>query len=612
MDCEEIVRTSQAVAGDLQQDDLRLQVGGRTIESTDWRNDPESCRRFQLMLDVIREQDGTPLVLCDLGCGTGELLSYIKQKHLTHIRYIGIDRSPIALEIARRMHPEAKFEEADVLAPDAELDDLTADYIILNGMFTVRGELSTAQMQGQLTEIIARIWPLARRGIAFNVVSVDPAPDGLFHLPIDQTARLLHGLAGQDIVVRADYGLGEYTAYAYRVPANAAAAGGGNALAVGVPGAAESDVAEVPVLRPLTATSERIAPYLKRIDASRIYSNFGPLVLELGDRLCDLVGLPSGGLVGASSGTTALTATILAQAGRATTRRPLAVVPSFTFGATALAVELCGYELLLADADAESWMLEPTALRDHPDLDRIGLVVPVAPFGRHIPQSPWQSFHHDTGIPVVIDAAACFEDLVRRKSEDTGLLPTVLSFHATKSYSTGEGGAVLCRDPARVLGVAQTLSFGFRGDRACYGPGINGKMSEYHAAVGLADLDMWPNKAAAFAGVVRTYEDAFDRRGLSSRLVRAPDIASCYMLLPCQDVHEANSVTVCLAADGIAHRRWYGAGLHMQPHFRSRQRDALPVTEDLTTRLIGLPAGPTLSPIQVERVASAVARGLQQ
>lgn len=573
---------------------------GQTSQDVEWLDELDHHRQLQIMLDVVREHDGEPLVLCELGCGAGTLLSYIKEKNLSHIRYIGVDSSAAVLEIARRNHPADKFIQADVFALDSELDDLEADYLILNDPFTNGNALADA---------IVRIWPLVRRGIAFTVTSAEPATSATIHLPIDEIARVLHELVGRSFVLHADYDFGECTGYAYRNPPKARL---GALPSVNQPSAPESDTSEVPVLRPLAATRDWIVPYLDRIDATRTYSNYGPLVIELGIRLSEWFGLPAPSVVGASSGTTALTAAILAEAGRATRERPLAVVPSFTFSATALAVEQCGYDVLLADIDAESWMLNPAALCDHPDLSKMGLVVPVAPFGRHIPQEQWLAFQRYTGIPVVIDAAACFEDLVRRKSEDTGLLATVLSFHATKSYSTGEGGAVLFRDQNRAFRVAQTLSFGFRGGRTCHGPGLNGKMSEYHAAVGLADLDMWPNKVDAFAEVVHAYEDAFGRRGLLDRLIRAPEIASCYILLLCKDVHEANSVTAYLTADRIAHRQWYGTGLHTHPHFRSRQRDALAVTENLTTRLIGLPAGPTLAPRQVERVAASVARGVQK
>src|SRR5262249_20683819 len=142
----------------------------------------------------------------------------------------------------------------------------------------------------------------------------------------------------------------------------------------------------VPVLRPGLPSAERLLPYLRRIDLARIYSNHGPLNSELELRLAGMLQLPAGGLVCASSGTTAVTGGILATAGRATPQRPLALLPAFTFVATAAAVEQCGYLAYLADVDAETWMIDPQPLAHHPHLDRIGLVVPVAPFGRPVPQ----------------------------------------------------------------------------------------------------------------------------------------------------------------------------------------------------------------------------------
>jgi dTDP-4-amino-4,6-dideoxygalactose transaminase len=186
------------------------------------------------------------------------------------------------------------------------------------------------------------------------------------------------------------------------------------------------------------------------------------------------------------------------------------------------------------------------------------------------------------------------------------LLPTVLSLHATKTYSSGEGGAVLCRDHALVLRAAHALNFGFRGDRICAAPGINGRMSEYHAAVGLADLDCWPAKAAMFARVIADYEDAFTRHGLIGRLIRASDIASCYVLLACRDQRETRAVRDGLASAHIECRAWYGPGLHAQPYFQADAQTQFPVTEDLCARLVGLPAGPTLPAAQITRIARTV------
>ena len=144
------------------------------------------------------------------------------------------------------------------------------------------------------------------------------------------------------------------------------------------PGAAPRHEPAIPVLRPLLPTANRLLPYLSRIDETRTYSNWGPLVHELQQRLCSHLGQPPGSMVCASSGTAALVGAILATAGRATSDRPLAVIPALTFVGTALAVEECGFEPFVADVDATSWTLDSTRIEQEIDLERVGLVVPVA------------------------------------------------------------------------------------------------------------------------------------------------------------------------------------------------------------------------------------------
>src|SRR6266487_4810309 len=83
----------------------------------------------------------------------------------------------------------------------------------------------------------------------------------------------------------------------------------------------------IPVLRPRLPPAERLLPYLRRIDATRVYTTWGPLALELEERLCRRFSLPLGGVASAGSGTSALTAAILAAApGRGAGRRRLAIV----------------------------------------------------------------------------------------------------------------------------------------------------------------------------------------------------------------------------------------------------------------------------------------------
>jgi dTDP-4-amino-4,6-dideoxygalactose transaminase len=366
----------------------------------------------------------------------------------------------------------------------------------------------------------------------------------------------------------------------------------------------------IPVLRPHLPESGDLLPYLLRIDAGRVYANWGPLATEFERRLCDHLGAPSGGFVSASSGTAALVGATLATAGRATEERPLALVPAFTFIATAVAVELCGYEVYLADVDAATWMLDLERLGEEVALERVGLVMPVAPFGRPVPQAPWLEFRARTGIPIVIDGAASFEGVSAIPEDSLGGIPVAMSFHATKSFSTGEGGGVVCRDVELAQRVAQALNFGFHGVRDSAMASTNGKLSEYHAAVGLAELDGWEQKSSALRRVADAYKRVLAKAGLFDRLTVAPKICSSYVLFGCESDRQALRVCDVLGRHGVDYRIWYGRGLQHQTHLFESGRNSLEVTEKIAPRIIGLPIALDLPERSIERVAAALVDGL--
>jgi dTDP-4-amino-4,6-dideoxygalactose transaminase len=91
----------------------------------------------------------------------------------------------------------------------------------------------------------------------------------------------------------------------------------------------------------------------------------------------------------------------------------VALIPAYTFIATATAAVLAGYEPVFVDVDEKTWTADPLALLDHPDLARTGVVIPVAAYGRPVPLAEWTVFQERTGVPVVVDAAAAFDTLLR-------------------------------------------------------------------------------------------------------------------------------------------------------------------------------------------------------
>lgn len=366
----------------------------------------------------------------------------------------------------------------------------------------------------------------------------------------------------------------------------------------------------IPVLRPKLPSANAVLPYLTRIDASRIYSNFGPLSSEFQSRLAKLLGISPRAILASSSGTASLMAAILTVARTENGRRSLAVMPSFTFAATAVSAERCGLNPYFVDVDPVSWTIDPAKLANHPILKRAAIVLPVAPFGRPLPQAPWAEFQELTGVPVVFDNAAAFVTAKDNPKLHFGRIPGVFSFHATKSFGIGEGGCVVCTDLDRMKGMAASINFGFYGARNSSVASVNGKMSEYAAAVGLAALDHWEEKYRAIKQAAARYRRSFELAGLGDRFIGSPDIDGSYAIFQGNSESEIEHVTNFFSEMMIDYRFWYGSGVHHHAHFADAFREELPITEQLGRILLGIPMAPDLSQNAVDRVVSACRRGV--
>ena len=580
----------------------RLERHGDTAQGAGWPNEADRQKRFQVICDLLLAQStGARIAVCDLGCGTGELLAAIRARGLTMIDYCGVDRSERALGEARRKFPGVRFEKLDVLtASESRREGLNCDFVVANGLFTVKDSLSQEQMWGFLRAVVERVWPHARRGVIFNVMSklVDWERDDLFHVSFDEMAAFLQQLAGRQVGFRADYGLYEYMAYALkRAPEPT----------VPTPAAAQD---RVPVCQPRLPRAEAIARYLVTPDESRWYSNHGPLVQSLERRLSQAMRQSESAVVTAGSGTAALVGAILGSAGRAGVSRPLCLCPAYTFVGTVAAVLQCGYRPHLVEVEPESWAVDAERLRRHPLLGQVGLVVVVAPYGRAVKLAPWEAFERETGIPVVVDAAAAIESLFDHPELAVGALPVALSFHATKAFSTAEGGAIVCLDARRRRVCMQALNFGFLGSRESRTAGTNGKLSEYHAAVGLAELDGWAEKRAGYARVALEYQRQANNVGLAGRVLTAPFVASNYALFEAADGVEGSRVVAALERGGVECRRWYGLGLQHEPYYADLPADNLDQTARLAGRLIGLPVSVDMTEAAVARVVAALAEAV--
>lgn len=366
----------------------------------------------------------------------------------------------------------------------------------------------------------------------------------------------------------------------------------------------------IPVLIPNLPETDAIVPYLRRIDQSHTYSNYGPLSREFTDKLCGFVSGRAGSVSIAAtitgSGTTAIELAlryrIAGQGGR------LCLMPAYTFVATAHAAVNVGLEPFFTDVDPDSLSLTPAIAEralSKAEGD-VAAVVVVSPFGAPIDVSAWEAFEAAHRIPVIFDAAAATLNLSR-----VGAQPICVSLHATKALGIGEGGAILTTDTDLVAQTTAMTGFGFTaGSRLSQVRGGNYRISEYAAAVGLAAFDGLEARILRLREASLAYVDGLGRIGVRMQ----PGFGTEWLTMTINalfDPAHAETVTAGFDAAGIQWRRWYGTGCQAHPAFATCRHDGLARTAAVAAGAIGVPFFPAITPEQIDAVCECVEGALR-
>lgn len=369
----------------------------------------------------------------------------------------------------------------------------------------------------------------------------------------------------------------------------------------------------IPLLVPDMPNADELLPWLRRIDQARWYSNFGPLCKELESALGAMFNARNPRPVQLSTVSNATLGLELALMALDLVPGSRVLVPALTFVATATAVVRAGLVPVVSDIDPDSWLLTPDIAREACAALDIGAAMPVATFGCPHEMDGWDRFTADTGRPVVIDAAGAFGN-----QWETGNATLVFSLHATKSFAAGEGGLVVSRNAELVARVRQLSNFGINLDPQATTPvgqvdlpGTNAKMSEYHAAVGLANLPKWPASADARAALYARYRAILEGiGGLEPTWQKTPPRLTRTLLcfrVRTSGIREA--IEVACRAVNIETRRWY---LPLINHHDGLTE--LPVAGPLTaasviaTDLVGLPFHNRLDGSALAAIRDAVER----
>ena len=190
---------------------------GHGPKAVNWKSEGDARVRYDIMLGMIGDKTA-PASLLDFGCGLAGLKSHMDQLGLAKLRYTGLEISKKFATQARRLHRNVDIICCDVLRPCVTLTNF--DYIIMNGIFTRRHDLSNAEMQAYMQSLLITLFKYCNIGLAFNVMSraVDWENEALFH----PDPGLLLSFVGQQLTphfaLRNEYGLHESALYLYRRP----------------------------------------------------------------------------------------------------------------------------------------------------------------------------------------------------------------------------------------------------------------------------------------------------------------------------------------------------------------------------------------------------------
>ena len=359
----------------------------------------------------------------------------------------------------------------------------------------------------------------------------------------------------------------------------------------------------LPLLQPELPTTELLLPYLRQIDESKFYSNFGPLQKQFLDQLINFQRKAFGRDVhGVCTGSATL-ALELCVAALDLPHGSRIGVPAFTFPATATAIIRCGHVPVVLDVDPQSWITTPLQMGCFDDPKDLGAVIPVSTFGMPNDAFKWSSWSRSTGVPVIIDAAAAYG------GQNTAPGVTVVfSLHATKTLSSIEGGLILTEDKSLAVKLMNMTNFGFHEQSPCVG--TNSKMSEYHSAVGLAHFSIWSEQVKRRWKLMAFYHQRLlEACGLRIRFQQdtgcfAPSIFA--VLFETQEIRD--KVEQACMRNCIQTRRWYLPLIHQLPFLGTVETPYQTAHADkLQDTLLGLPFYLGLEPRNILKIVSVIA-----
>jgi dTDP-4-amino-4,6-dideoxygalactose transaminase len=354
--------------------------------------------------------------------------------------------------------------------------------------------------------------------------------------------------------------------------------------------------------RPNIGDREALLRRINSILDSRWLTNGGPFVQEFERRVADAAGVTH--CVATCNATVALEVAI-----RALELKAEVIVPSFTFVATAHALQWQKITPVFCDIDPATHNIDPRKV-EQLITPRTSAILAVHLWGRPCEVSELEDIAAKHHLKLLFDAAHGFGCSYRGQKIGGFGHAEVFSFHATKFVNAGEGGAVVTNDTALATRMRLMKNFGFTGYDTVSSIGTNGKMSELSAVMGLTNLESQAEFTRTNRVNFETYEaNLRGIRGLSLLGYNEENSPNYqYVVLEVDAVETGitrDELLAVLHAENVLARRYFYPGVHRMEPYGSCFPGAsvgLPQTEALADRVLVLPTGTAVRPVDIRKI----------
>lgn len=359
------------------------------------------------------------------------------------------------------------------------------------------------------------------------------------------------------------------------------------------------------VTQPSLPPLEDFIPYLEKIWENKILTNGGPFHQQFEQELADYLGVEHLSLF--ANATIALITAL--QSLRVNGE---VITTPYSFIATSHSLVWNGIRPVFVDIDPVTLNLDPRKI-ESAITPQTTAIMPVHCYGHPCEVDKIQKIADNFGLKVIYDAAHAFG--VRYKSRSIlsyGDL-SVLSFHATKVFNTFEGGAIISPDKKTKQRIDRLKNFGFVDEVTVVAPGINGKMSELNAALGILQLQHIDKALEKRKAIDIRYRKKLSVIKGIDCLEKADEDVANYSYFPIlvrpEYILSRDGLYQKLKDNGVNARRYFYPLISEFPMYRghpSASREALPNAIKAANEIICLPIYPSLEEADLNRIVSLI------